>query len=78
MKNEYEPELTQSLEAKLAETSEEIQVLQEQMKEAHASEMDSVRRITLEIKEATKTLQEVAEEENSLRNLVDSQGQRFM
>ena len=30
--------------------SEEIQVLQEQMKEAHASEMDSVRRITLEIK----------------------------
>ncbi|KHN40781.1 WEB family protein [Glycine soja] len=72
LKNEYEPELTQSLEAKLAETSEEIQVLQEQMKEAHASEMDSVRRITLEIKEATKTLQEVAEEENSLRNLVDS------
>ncbi|KAG5132533.1 hypothetical protein JHK82_023721 [Glycine max] len=72
LKNEYEPELTQSLEAKLAETSEEIQVLQEQMKEAHASEMDSVRRITLEIKEATKTLQEVAEEETSLRNLVDS------
>ena len=36
--------------------SEEIQVLQEQMKEAHASEMDSVRRITLEIKEAIKTL----------------------
>ncbi|KAL5128284.1 Protein NSP-INTERACTING KINASE 2 [Glycine soja] len=30
--------------------SEEIQVLQEQMKEAHASEIDSVRRITLEIK----------------------------
>ena len=36
--------------------SEEIQVLQEQMKQAHASKMDSVRRITLEIKEATKTL----------------------
>ena len=36
--------------------SEEIQVLQEQMKQAHAFEMDSVRRITLEIKEATKTL----------------------
>ena len=38
--------------------SEEIQVLQEQMKEAHASEIDSVRRVTLEIKEAIKTLQE--------------------
>ena len=36
--------------------SEEIQVLQEQMKQAHASKMDSARRITLEIKEATKTL----------------------
>ncbi|KAG4956380.1 hypothetical protein JHK85_042760 [Glycine max] len=72
LKNEYEPELTQSLEAKLAETSEEIQVLQKQIQEAHASEMDSVRLITLEIKEATKTLQEVAEEETSLRDLVDS------
>ncbi|KAG4946035.1 hypothetical protein GLYMA_15G120700v4 [Glycine max] len=72
LKNEYEPELTQSLEAKLAETSEEIQVLQKQIQEAHASEMDSVRLITLEIKEATKTLQEVAEEESSLRDLVDS------
>ncbi|XP_068496226.1 WEB family protein At1g12150 isoform X1 [Phaseolus vulgaris] len=72
LKNEYDHELTQSLEDKLHETSEEIQVLQEQMKQAHASEMDSVRLITLEIKEATKTLQEVAEEETSLRNLVDS------
>lgn len=72
LKDEYDPELTESLEAKLAETSDEIQVLQEQMKEAHASEMDSVRLITEEIKEATKTLQEVAAEETSLRNLVDS------
>ncbi|XP_061344309.1 WEB family protein At1g12150-like [Gastrolobium bilobum] len=72
LKNEYDPEPIQSLEAKLAETNGEIQVLREQMKEAHASEMDSVRQITLEIKEATTTLQEVAAEENSLRNLVAS------
>ncbi|KAK7412753.1 hypothetical protein VNO78_04350 [Psophocarpus tetragonolobus] len=72
LKNEYDPELTQSLEAKLAETSEEIQLLQEQIKQAHASEMHTVKLITLEIKEATKTLQEVTEEEKSLRNLVDS------
>ncbi|CAL0334539.1 unnamed protein product [Lupinus luteus] len=72
LKNEYDPELTQSLEAKLAETSAEIQDLQEQMKQAHASEMNSVRVITSEIKEATKILQEVASEESSLRNLVDS------
>ncbi|CAJ1962744.1 unnamed protein product [Sphenostylis stenocarpa] len=72
LKNEYDQELTQNLEAKLSETSEEIQVLQEQMKQAHDSEIDSMRLITLEIKEATKTLQEVAAEETSLRNLVDS------
>ncbi|OIV96048.1 hypothetical protein TanjilG_27152 [Lupinus angustifolius] len=72
LKSEYDPELTQNLEAKLAEISAEIQDLQEKMKQAHASEMNSVRVITLEIKEATKTLQEVAAEESSLRNLVDS------
>jgi len=72
LKNEYDQELTENLEAKLHETSEEINVLQEQIKEAHASEKDSVRVITLEIKEATRTLQEVVEEETSLRNLVNS------
>ncbi|CAK8531252.1 unnamed protein product [Lathyrus sativus] len=72
IKNEYDPEETQSLGAKLVETSDEIQVLQEKLKEFHDSEMDSVEVITLEIKEATKTLQEISEEETSLRNLVDS------
>ncbi|KOM53255.1 hypothetical protein LR48_Vigan09g191400 [Vigna angularis] len=71
LKNECDQELTQGLEAKLHETSREIQVLQEQVKQAHASEMDTVRVITLEIEEAKKTLQEVLEEETSLRNLVD-------
>lgn len=72
VKNEYDPEETQSLEAKLAETSAEILVLQEKIKEFRESEMDSVEVITLEIKEATKKLQEISEEEASLRNLVDS------
>ncbi|KAK4259166.1 hypothetical protein QN277_005524 [Acacia crassicarpa] len=69
--NEYEPEVnTEELEAKLAETSAEIEVLQEQMKKAHASDMDAARAITSELSEATKTLGEVAEEESSLSNLV--------
>ena len=71
LKNEYDPEEIQSLETKLAESSAEIQVLQEKIKEAHDSEMDSVEIITLEIKEATKILQHISEEEASLRNLVD-------
>ncbi|CAK8564492.1 unnamed protein product [Lathyrus sativus] len=71
LKNEYnDPELIQSLDAKLAETSAEIEVLQEQMKKIHASKMDSVRLLTSELREATKTLQEVAAEENSLKKLV--------
>jgi chromosome segregation ATPase len=72
LKNEFDQEETESLEAKLLETSAEIQALQEQIKENHDSEMDSVEVITLGIKEATKTLQEISEEEISLRNLVDS------
>lgn len=72
IRNEYDAEDTQSLEAKLVEASDEIQVLQEKMKEFHDSEMDSVELITLEIKEATKTLQEISEEETLLRNIVDS------
>ncbi|KAL2341420.1 hypothetical protein Fmac_009360 [Flemingia macrophylla] len=72
LKSEYDPEHTQSLEAKLAETNEEIQVLQEKLKQTRESDTDSVRQITLEIKEATKTLQEIAEEERSLRCLVES------
>jgi chromosome segregation ATPase len=72
LKNEFDQEETESLEAKVLETSAEIQALQEQIKENHDSEMDSVEVITLEIKEATKTLQEISEEEISLRNLVDS------
>ncbi|XP_028769824.1 WEB family protein At1g12150-like [Neltuma alba] len=68
---EYDPELnTEDLEAKLAETSAEIEVLQEQMKKEHASDMEAAKAITSELKEATKTLGEVAEEESSLRNLV--------
>ncbi|KAF7840501.1 WEB family protein [Senna tora] len=72
LRKEYDPELTKELEAKLMETSAEIEVLQEQMKKAHATEMDTVRVITSELKEATKTLGEVAEEESTLRNLVAS------
>lgn len=70
LKKEYEPELTRNLEVKLAETTTEIELLQEEMKKVHASEMDSVKVITFELNEATKALQKVAEEESSLRNMV--------
>ncbi|KAJ9180799.1 hypothetical protein P3X46_009006 [Hevea brasiliensis] len=69
---EYDPKLTRKLELKLAETNMEIEVIQEEMKRAHAIEMDTMKLVTTELNEATKTLQQVAEEENLLRNIVTS------
>ncbi|MBA0724024.1 hypothetical protein Golax_020735 [Gossypium laxum] len=68
----YDPELARSLEEKLKETTEEVEALQDEMKKVHAMEMDSVRVLTSELNEATTTLQMVADEECSLRNLVSS------
>lgn len=72
MKEEVDPESTRNLEAMFADTSAEIEAVQEKMKAAHASGMDTVRVVTSELSEATRTLQEVAEEESSLRSLVSS------
>ncbi|KAH9798253.1 putative acetyl-CoA acetyltransferase cytosolic 2 [Citrus sinensis] len=72
LKKEYDPQLTENLEIQLAQTTEEIKVLQKQMKQAHAAEMDSMRAVTAELNKATKSLQEAADEECSLRNLVAS------
>ncbi|GLU15872.1 hypothetical protein SLE2022_323280 [Rubroshorea leprosula] len=72
LKKEFDPELTRNLELKLAETTEQVEYLQIEMNKAHASEMDSIRVITKELNEATRTLQRAAEEESSLRKLVCS------
>ncbi|GKV47618.1 hypothetical protein SLEP1_g54503 [Rubroshorea leprosula] len=72
LKKEFDPELTRNLELKLAETTEQVEYLQIEMNKAHASEMDSIRVITKELNEATRTLQRAAEDESSLRNLVCS------
>jgi hypothetical protein len=74
MKEEVDLESTRNLEAMFAETSAEIEVLQEEMKKAHAYGMDTVRVVTSKLAEATKTLQEVAKEESSLRSSVSSLG----
>lgn len=72
LRKEYDPQLTENLETHVAQTTEEIEVLRKQMKQAHAAEMDSMRAVTTELNKATKSLQEVADEECSLRNLVAS------
>ncbi|CAK9311790.1 unnamed protein product [Citrullus colocynthis] len=72
LQKEIDPQLTISLEEKLKETTAEIEVLQEKMKEVHASDMNTVRALTVELNEATRTLQKISEEESSLRSLVSS------
>ncbi|CAK7323344.1 unnamed protein product [Dovyalis caffra] len=74
LKKEYDPELTKNLEEKLAEASAEIELLQEEMKKAHAAEMEIVRVLTAELDEATKALHGISSEESSLRNMVTSLG----
>ncbi|KAF4362315.1 WEB family protein At5g55860 [Cannabis sativa] len=72
LKKEFDPELSRSLEAQLAETLNEIGSVEKQMENAKASDLDSVRTVTLELDGAKGSLQKVAEEESSLRSLVES------
>ncbi|XVF77030.1 hypothetical protein PTKIN_Ptkin14bG0007100 [Pterospermum kingtungense] len=72
LKSEFDPELTRNLEAQLSETVDQIGALQKQMENAKASDLESVRTVTSELDGAKESLQKVAEEENSLKNLVES------
>ncbi|KAK9267880.1 hypothetical protein L1049_010317 [Liquidambar formosana] len=72
LKKEVDSEHTRNLEEKFTETTAEINALQEEMRRSHASDMDSVRIVTLELEDARKTLQQVSQEERSLGSLVDS------
>ncbi|KAI6704722.1 hypothetical protein NL676_007684 [Syzygium grande] len=72
LKKEFDPEQTRNLELKLVETTKEIEVLQNEMKKVHASDMDSVKVITKELNHATNALQDVAKEESCCRELVTS------
>ncbi|KAJ4831099.1 hypothetical protein Tsubulata_033016 [Turnera subulata] len=70
LKKEYDPDVVKHLESRLEEITAEIDFLQEEMKKAHASEMDAVKVVTSELNEATKTLQKISEEESSYRDIV--------
>lgn len=71
LQKEYDPDATTDLELKFAATTKEVEELQEQMKQAHAAEMDAMRIVTSELNDATRALQKVADEESLLRNQVN-------
>lgn len=72
LKKEFNPELIKNLEAQLAETVNEIGALQKEVEGKQTSDLDTVKSVTLELDDAKESLQKVAEEEISLRSLVEA------
>ncbi|KAJ7963601.1 WEB family [Quillaja saponaria] len=67
-----DPLLTKSLEAQLALTENEIVALQKEMENAKALDLNSAKTVTLELDDAKESLQKVAEEESSLRSMLEA------
>lgn len=72
LKKEFNPEITKSLEAQLAETMNEIAALHTEMENKRSSDLDSVKTVTSELDGAKESLQKVVDEENTLRSLVET------
>ncbi|KAL5548692.1 hypothetical protein UlMin_003923 [Ulmus minor] len=72
LKKEFDPELSRNLEAQLAQRLNEVGAMHKEMENAKASDLDSVRTVTSELDDAKGSLQKVAEEESSLRSLVEA------
>ncbi|XP_009630654.1 WEB family protein At5g55860-like [Nicotiana tabacum] len=64
--------VTENLLEKLEVTNEAIHVLQDQLNEVRALDLDSFNKANAELDATKKALNEIAEEESSLRTLVDS------
>ncbi|KAA8519231.1 hypothetical protein F0562_013487 [Nyssa sinensis] len=72
LKEEYTPLFEGNIEEKLEETTEAIGVIEEQLKNVQASDLESLRTATLELDDSKMALQQVSEEESSLRIWVAS------
>lgn len=71
LKKDIDPELTKNLEAELSGTLSEIESIRNKMDNARVSDIDSVKAVTVELTGAKESLNKVAEEESSLRSLVE-------
>ncbi|KAF8031730.1 hypothetical protein BT93_D0829 [Corymbia citriodora subsp. variegata] len=72
LKKDFDPQLAKDLEEQLADTVNQIGSLKEQMENAKSSDLESVKTVTSELDDAKGSLKKVAEEETSLRNLLES------
>ncbi|KAL8033381.1 hypothetical protein ABFX02_13G156100 [Erythranthe guttata] len=71
-KKGMDPEGIKNLEGQLGETLSEIEALRNQMENTRVSDLDSVKAVTTDLNGAKESLNKVAEEESSLRNLVET------
>ncbi|KAL3521805.1 hypothetical protein ACH5RR_014639 [Cinchona calisaya] len=69
LKEEFDP--SENLEEKLEETTEAINLLQEQLNNVRDADMSSLQTATAELDDAKKKLQEIVEDENSQRSSVN-------
>ncbi|CAM0950228.1 unnamed protein product [Alopecurus aequalis] len=72
LRNEFDPAAYRTLKEKLDETNTEISSMQKKIEDARALDLESVAVVTTELDDAKEMLQKVAEEESSLRSLVES------
>ncbi|KAI3496714.1 hypothetical protein L1887_39087 [Cichorium endivia] len=72
LREQIDPEMSKDLETQFAKTKSEIKRLELEMETARASDLDSLKNVTSELDGAKDSLQKVAEEETSLKNLLES------
>lgn len=72
LRERVDPEMSKDLETQFTETTSEIKRLQTELENTRASDLDSLKTVTLELDGAKESLQKVVEEENSLKNLLES------
>ncbi|TVU51740.1 hypothetical protein EJB05_03182 [Eragrostis curvula] len=72
LKNDFDPAAYNSLKEKLDQTNSEIASMQKKIEDARARDLEAVAVVSTELDDAKEMLQKVAEEESSLRSLVES------
>lgn len=72
LNEEFESGLDEDFEEKIEETNETITVLQEQLNDMRATDLETLRTVSSELEIAKKELHEILLEENSVRSIVES------
>ncbi|GJR85457.1 WEB family protein [Tanacetum coccineum] len=72
LQEQIDPKVSKDLETQFAETKSEIKKLQSELENARNSDLDALKNVTVELDGAKESLQKVAEEELSLKSLLES------